>query len=134
MRPHGNRKTTHRIATAMLGIALLAGGPALAAGNEPQKEGHPEEGHPQEGHPEEGLGPKLERLGRAADEALTSLRDAIEDLPRYAAPEIDGDGNIIMRRLPQHGAPLEGDKAPDEREGERPDRGRPVERDGGVWL
>lgn len=67
-------------------------------------------------------------------EALTSLRDAIEDLPRYAAPEIDGDGNIIMRRLPQHGAPLEGDKAPDEREGERPDRGRPVERDGGVWL
>ncbi|MAM74313.1 hypothetical protein [uncultured Tistrella sp.] len=124
MRPQGNRKTTHRIATAMLGIALLAGGPALATGNEP----------PEEGHPEEGLGPKLERLGRAADEALTSLRDAIEDLPRYAAPEIDGDGNIIMRRLPQHGAPLEGDKAPDEREGERPDRGRPVERDGGVWL
>lgn len=124
MRPHGNRKTTHRIATALLGIALLAGGPALAAGNEPQKEGRPEEG----------LGPKLERLGRAADEALTSLRDAIEDLPRYAAPEIDGDGNIIMRRLPRHGAPLEGDKAPDEREGERPDRGRPVERDGGVWL
>ena len=30
MRPHGNRKTTHRIAMAMLGIALLAGGPALA--------------------------------------------------------------------------------------------------------
>ncbi|AFK54142.1 hypothetical protein [Tistrella mobilis] len=119
MRPHGNRKTTHRIGTAVLGVVLLAGGPTLAAGND---------------HPEEGLGPKLERLGRAADEALTSLRDAIEDLPRYAAPEIDGDGNIIMRRLPQNDAPLEGDRAPDEREGERPDRGRQVERDGGVWL
>ncbi|WP_372000715.1 hypothetical protein P7L74_18670 [Tistrella mobilis] len=119
MRPHGNRKTTHRIATVMLGAVLLAGGPALAAGNE---------------HPDEGLGPRLERLGRAADEALTSLRDAIEDLPRYAAPRIDGDGNIIMRRLPRQDPPLDGDKAPDEREGERPDRGRPVERDGGVWL
>lgn len=80
------------------------------------------------------LSREADRLGRAADDAAEAARAAAEaaadrmqrlwnGLPRYSAPEIDEDGSVIIRRLPDRDAPLEGDTPPDEREGERPDRG-----------
>ncbi|GGB49213.1 hypothetical protein GCM10011505_32870 [Tistrella bauzanensis] len=84
------------------------------------------------------LSKEAERLGRAADDAAEAARAAAEaaadrmqrlwnSLPRYSAPEIDEDGSVIIRRLPDRDAPLEGDTPPDEREGERPDRVPPAD-------
>jgi len=81
----------HRtLATALLIGAVATGGltrvpPAFAQ---------------QEGPFQIAPGSEADALLRATIERLVeTLGQAIETLPRYAPPEIDKDGNIILRRL-----------------------------------
>ena len=67
---------------AILGLALLAaipGAPARAGDAFPSP------------------GQVLDQL---LSEAAAALEQAVKAIPRFAAPEMDADGNIVIRRLP----------------------------------
>jgi hypothetical protein len=91
----------HRtLATALLiGVvgtgALAQTRPAVA-----QEKGAQQKGAQQDEPPQIAPDSEADALLRATIERLVeTLGQVIETLPRYAPPEIDKDGNIILRRL-----------------------------------
>jgi hypothetical protein len=80
----------HRtLATALLIGVVATGGPALA-----QQDG------PLQIAPHRDAGPDADAFLRdTIDRLVDALGQVIETLPRYAPPEVDQDGNIILRRL-----------------------------------
>ena len=54
-------------------------------------------------------------IERELDRLRNRLEGALEDLPRYALPEMNEDGDIIIRRLPRE--PERWRRQPDESDG-----------------
>ena len=76
------------VAALLLTIAGWAGEPTLAGDTETPAPG--------------GNHPELDRLiERKLDRLFDHLQGVLQDLPRYALPELTEDGDIVIRRLPR---------------------------------
>ncbi len=82
------RSSPGRLACALTGLALALSPAASAGEDEPR--------------PRDWSETELGRIiERQLDRAFDRLKETLDELPRYALPEITEEGDIIIRRLPR---------------------------------